>query len=457
MSIGKSLSGWFASRRRPKASGADPWGAPSPGLVNASSVQIGRHHWVFGLEWQVYDERKELSRLQRTHQAQGYTHCVLASAGHMVGFAAGIDKSLGRKPLSVAVHLAETVSLGNLELFIFELPDGLFSLTALNDSQPVPHFDHVGTLQETLALISEYRALQSDQPIRYVGNTDMFDSIEKMTLNEAFARPEGSAQLSKLPNYRLRKTIAMIVLPSVLALAAGAAWLEHMRQVEEQERIAREQDPNYIYENAVGSAMQQTGLQAQITLDRWREVIFRIPTARAGWRLEKITCQPTSCSVSWARDFGSYQDFHAQPLDGANSSSEVQNGDSPAKANITTVMSVPTLPNESKGLVRNDLPPSRDILQQVASQLQDISLLPEANVKLKQPELYPNTGATVEQIANPVVKGEWTITHELWSLGDLSFNLPTLVLQSLTIEQDEKTKNWTYSLTGHFYAKGKNN
>ena len=231
----------------------------------------------------------------------------------------------------------------------------------------------------------------------------------------------------------------------------------HLQQVEEQERLAREQDPNYIYENAVLPAMKQTGLQAQITLDRWREVIYRIPTARAGWKLEKIECKPTNCTVTWQRDFGSYNDFHANPLDGTASSSEVQNGDSPSKANIANVLTVPTLPDEAKGLVRADLPPLRQVLQQVASQLQDISLLSNAETQLKKPELYPSTGASVEQINNPVVKGEWGISHELWTLGDLSFEGPTLVLQSLTISQDDKTKNWTYKLTGNFYAKGKNN
>jgi len=359
--------------------------------------------------------------------------------------------------MSAAVHLAETASLGGLEVFIFELPDGLYSLTALNDSQPVPHFDQVGSQQDAMGWITEYRALQSDQPIRYVGNVDWLDNVEQMSLAEAFARPDQVANLSALPNYKLHKLLGLILVPSVLLAGGGFAWMEHLRQVEEQERLAREQDPNYVYEKAVGPAMQQTGLQAQITLERWREVIFKIPTERAGWKLSKIVCEPINCSATWKRDFGSYQDFHAQPLDGLTSSSEAQTGESPANADITTVLTVPTLPGEAKGLLRPQLPGLRDVLQQIASQLQDISLVPDADVKLKKPELYPATGATIEQINNPVAKGEWSIKHELWTLGELSFDLPHLVLKGLTIEQDEKTKNWTYTLTGNYYAKGKNN
>ena len=119
-------------------------------------------------------------------------------------------------------------------------------------------------------------------------------------------------------------------------------------------------------------------------------------------------------------------------------------------------VTIPSLPGEAKGLSRDQLPLMRETLQKVASQLQDISLVPETTVQLKQPELYPNTGATADQIAKPVVRGEWSINHELWTLGELQFDDPTLVLQTITLEQNEKTKNWTYTLTGHYYAKGKN-
>ena len=56
-----------------------------------------------------------------------------------------------------------------------------------------------------------------------------------------------------------------------------------------------------------------------------------------------------------------------------------------------------------------------------------------------------------------VVRGEWSITHDLWTLGELTFDLPSVVLKGLTLQQDEKTKNWTYTLTGHYYANGKKN
>lgn len=455
----KGLAAWltrFSKKKQPQIDSL--WSAQNEDAdESAQSVRIGRQHLVFGLSWQLYADHKELRQLKRTWQPRGYTHYVVATSDDMVGFAARIDKNMGPKPVSAAIHLAETVALGGLEVFIFELPDGLYTLNALNDSQPVPHFDHIGTLQETLALVSEYRALQADQAVRFVGNTELFENIEKISLTEVFSRPDQAAHLHTLPNFGLRKLLALILIPSVLLFAGIAAWFEHARQVEEQERLARERDPNYIYEKAVGPAMQTIEPQAQVTLEHWREVVYRMPTARAGWRLEKVECQPSSCNATWQRDFGNYEDFKLAPLEGVVSSSEAQTGESPAKASITTVMGVAVLPTEIQPLLRTSLPGARTLLQEFGSQLQDISLLQGVDIKLKQPELYPATGATVDQITNPVVRGEWSITHDLWTLGELTFDLPSVALKGLTLQQDEKTKNWTYTLTGHYYANGKKN
>lgn len=457
MSLFKGLFSRLTRRQKPGAVRPGEWVTPPIGAVPSSSFLIGRHHFVFAIEWQFCANAKELAQTMRTAQAQGFTHYAVSQTRDMVGYGVGVEKGLGKTPFSAALHLAETVSLSGLEVFIFELPDGHYSLTALNDSHPVPHFDQVVShSDDVLALVAEYQTLQGGHPIRFVGNIDFLETIEKVTLTEAFARPDSTSIVRKLPNYKFRQLILSILLPSMLMVAAGGAWFEYQRQEEEKARIAREQDPNYIYENQIVQAMQQTGLRAQITLDRWREAVYRLPTARAGWKLEKIVCQPSNCNVTWQRDFGSYVDFHEVPLEGASNSSETQTGESPAKATISTILNIPSLPDESKGLTRDKLPQMRETLQQVASQLQDISLVPDAAVQLKQPELYPNTGATAEQIARPVVRGEWTISHELWTLGDLEFEDPTLVLQSLTIQQDEKTKNWIYTLTGHYYAKGKN-
>jgi hypothetical protein len=422
----------------------------------SSSVRIVSQQWLFCLEWQSFTDGNELPQLMRSFKYRGCSHYIVNVHNDIVGFAKGHpDGSLDKKMLSAAIHLAETASFGGLELFVFEFTENFYGLIALNESRPVPQFDSVGTEVEIMGLVEEYRALHAKQSIRYVSNTDWFDNVEKMSINDAFSNSDRAARVQLIPNYQLRKLVFKIILPIVLIFMLAFLWIEYLDRVREQERLAREQEPDYIYEKTVASAMRQIGPPAQISLTQWREIIYRIPTVRFGWKLERITCHPASCNIIWQRDYGSYIDFQAKPLDGFISSTQEQIGDSPSKARLSNVLKISNHSEEVAALTRAGLPPLREALERVASKLQDLSLLPNMDTKLKSLELYPNTGAQLDQIINPVVKGEWTISHELWTLGDLSFDYSALDLQSLIIQQDEKTKKWIYTLTGNFYAKGK--
>lgn len=425
------------------------------GIDSARSVQIGRQHYVFVMDWRLFASRADLSKSMRSAHKQGYTHCLTIS-GDMVGFAIGLDRKMTQKPFSAAIHMAESISEGGIEMFIFKFPDGQYSLTVLNDSRPVPQFDQMGSLEEVKSMVSEYKALQTGQDIRYVGNTDLFEGMEQLSLNDAFSAPEPVSALKKLPNYTLRLQLLLVLVPLVLLVGAVVGWLHWHRQAEERERLAQSQDPNFKYEQVADSSLRQLGAPAAAMLAQWRSTISSVPIERAGWKLEKIVCQSSACTANWLREAGSFQDFKSIPLEGVGSITETQNGDNPAKATIETVFPFSLTAPERNPLARSELPILKQAMQLVTSQLQDISLLDDVKVKLNPPELFPATGASPDQLARPVVRGEWSITHELWSLGELELPFAAQVLTGLTIQQDEKTKNWTYTLTGHYYAKGKN-
>lgn len=425
------------------------------GIESARSVLIGRQHFVFVMDWRLFANRADLSNSMRAAQRQGYSHG-LTMSGDMVGFAAGLDRQMPSKPFSAAIQLAETVSEGGIEMFIFKFADGQYSLTVLNDARPVPQFDQMGSLDDVRSMVNEYKALQAGQDIRFVGNTDLFEGMQPLSLNDAFSAPEAAAALKKLPNYRLRIQLLLVLLPLVLLAAAIVGWLQWQRQAESQRRQAQAQDPNRNYEQQVDASLRQLGPSANVMLAQWRSTIVGVPVERAGWKLEKIVCQPTACTASWQRDVGSFKDFKATPMVGVEGITETQSGDNPAKASIETVLPLGLASAEGQPLVRSELPNLTQAMQVVASDLQDISLLEDVKVKLLPPELFPATGTSAQQLARPVVRGEWSITHELWSLGELVLAYPAQVLRDLTIQQDDKTKKWIYTLTGHYYAKGKN-
>jgi hypothetical protein len=53
------------------------------------------------------------------------------------------------------------------------------------------------------------------------------------------------------------------------------------------------------------------------------------------------------------------------------------------------------------------------------------------------------------------VRGEWSINHDIWSFNELSFNIPGMVVESLSITPPDKSTPWLYTLKGRYYAKGK--
>jgi hypothetical protein len=423
----------------------------------AKSILIGRNHYVFAVDWRLYTRQRDLSRTMRNLQRQGYSHCV-TTAPDMAGFASGVDRKIRQKPHSAALHLSETASNGGVEMFVFRITDRLYSLTVLSDAKPVPHFDQVGTFEEVMSLIQEYQTLQSGQSIRYVSNIDKIEGVEsldKLALNEAFGQPVSETALLTLPNYQLRLLLALVLVPASLLFLGGGYWFYTQQQEADKRRQAQMQDPNLAYEQKIDAALQQIGPFAPELLDRWRATIGQLPVSHVGWRLDKISCQLDACTASWLRESGSFNDFKSHPPPGISGMSSSQPGESPAQALIETTFPV-VIADAQRQWKRSDLPDSEQAAMSLASQLQDIALLKEAEVKLKPAELFPSTGAVAAQLARPVVRGEWSIQHELWSLGDLRLQLPAQAVQSLTIKLDEKTRNWVYTLTGHYYAKGKN-
>jgi hypothetical protein len=456
MASSSTLERWKSRFGKSERTKSEPLSRNAQAIDGAKSILIGRHHYVFVLDWRLYNRSSDLSRTMRTVQRLGYSH-YLTAATDIAGFAYGIDRRIKQKPHAAAMHLAETSSRGGLEMFVFRITETLYSLTVLSESKPVPHFDQVGSLDEVMALIQEYKALQSGQAIRYVGNVEELLDIEKMALSDAFGLPDPEAALQGLPNYQFRIQLAAIMVPVVLIASAGGYWWFSQKQKTERQRLTQQQDPNLIYERQVDSALQQIGPDGNLALARWREVFGKLPVTRSGWRLEKVVCEKDSCTAHWRRESGSVNVVKSHPPAGMVSMlpSKPQSGDSPAEALIETTFSVEPPAGVELSRKRNELPTSDQAETVLTSQLQDMALLPDAHVKLKPPELFPSTGATLEQLMRPVIRGEWSITHELWSLGDLKLNLPAQAVQNLTIQLDEKTKNWVYTLTGHYYAKGK--
>lgn len=422
----------------------------------AQAVKINQHHFVFGLEWRFFTDSRDLGRTVRAAKRDGFDHHVVAQTDDLVGI--GRIPSLPKKNrlYSASLHLSQSVSRGGAELFVFKLDADLFCLVALNDSRPIIGFEKVGTRSDIMALAGEFQLSQVGYTIRQAGNTGALEHEEPIKLSEAFGQPDDETRVKAIPDYKiLALKVAAVVGIGVMGFFIYG-FINEAKIKAASERLARERDPNFLYEREVEASMKKTGMPAQQQMERWRATIQDIPLSRQGWTLTDIACQPDQCTLNWVRDYGSYSEFFAAPQANEVRSTESQTANNPASSKIQTVLTVPPAFVAAGGLDRKQLPGLAQTQRLLASQLQDLSLLENSSVELKNAELYPApSGLKAAQINKPVVRGEWTIEHEIWSLNDLSFSMPGLVAESLSIVQPEKSNSWVYTLKGRYYAKGK--
>jgi hypothetical protein len=422
----------------------------------SQAVKINQHHFVFGLDWRFFTDSKDLSRTVRGAKRDGFDHQVVAQTDDLVGIGRIPTPPKKARLYSASLHLSQSVSRGGMELFVFKLDADLFCLVALNDSRPIIGFEKAGTRSDIMTLAGEFQLSQVGYTIRQAGNTGALEHEEPIKLTEAFGPPDDNTRVKAIPDYKIiALKVAAVVGIGVMGFFIYG-YINEAKIKAAAERLARERDPNFLYEREVEASMKKTGLSAQEQMERWRATIQDIPVSRQGWRLTDIACQPEQCTLNWSRDYGSYTEFFAVPLAHEVRSTESQAANNPASSNIQTVLTVPAAPVAAGGLDRKQLPGLPQIQRLLASQLQDLSLLENSSVELKNAELYPApAGLKAAQINKPVVRGEWTIAHEIWSLNDLSFSIPGLVAESLSIAQPEKSNSWVYTLKGRYYAKGK--
>lgn len=456
LKLTKALSKLRPKNKKNQATGTDESTAPQePTLAAVQIEQIEKHHFAFGLDWRFYTDRKDLTQTLSSSKKDGYTHKVVTQTEDLVGIGRVVEGKNKTKLYSGSLQLAQGISLGGIEIFVFQLQDDHFCLVALNESRPVIGFEKTGTRSEIMSLAGEFQLAHVGHNIRQVGNTGSLEHEEHIKLAEAFAKPDDNIRIKKIPDYKIIILSILAVLAVIFIIFSIYGYLNEAKLKEAAKRMAQERDPNFVYEKGIGAAMQSIGLPAQDQLNRWRTTINSIPMSRQGWTLVEIKCLSEECKVGWVRGKGSYTDFFSVTQSNEVISTENQQGSSPASSAIQTLLKVPAASDGKLGLVRENLPAMTASQRALGSQLQDLSLLSNSQTILNPVQLFgAPAGVSVQQLSKPVVRGDWQFVHELWSLSEISFILPALVLEELIISK-AVNGNWQYTINGKYYAKGK--
>lgn len=447
--------------------------------ATAKSCMIAGTRVIFELEWSPTQDREDPAAEFQRARKLGYSFATMLPDKSLIGLTRGLQAGPGR-PHSAVVMLIERFASGGAEAVLLSAGNR-FAFIGLMDRRPVPGFDRlVHSLDAALALLKEFRDIHIDQDVRVA--TDLRDAIpngEPLQVQTIFEMPEATSLVRPLINRLLRRTLVGGIAAALLA-GSGLGYLlwnqyQQRKAAEEAARLAQENDPNRLYEQAIETLMANAGRPGNTVLDHWRTLLSHVPLTREGWALQRFTCSQTSrdCQATWTRNFGNFQDFltDAPRRDPASPAPQVAadgNGDL-LGATITTHYSwedvgANAAPQTAPGLavhaappvlVREQLPVVDMVTQTWGSRLQDLSLVAgnAQAASLKPARLFgPPSVTQLTALHRPVVSLSWQVTDDLWSLPSIELP-PSAVPETLTVLLTPTQV--TYTLTGQVYAKGK--
>ena len=407
--------------------------------------------FLFGIEWEFSPfTGSKNSELQRQRKA-GNTYYVISAYEDSIGYMSQLPDVKGSK-YAAAIHLADRHSQGGIEIFCFSIKEDLYSFIALNDSRPVPGHDYIGSKNNVIQLAEDFANLQEQQAIRYIGNSGLFDMEEPLSIDKAFSKPDSQARVKTILNQSL---IVSVVMVAILIYAAYYAIDYYLTQEQLEEEAAKQallNNPNTLYEKQIVSALQAAGVAGQVQISAWLKSIGKLPLKVAGWRLTQVKCNPQECVAFWQREYGNFTElFSSIPVAFTNTTENMDPAKPGVSSATTTHVLAPLL--NKKILSRETLPTSNQVLRIFSSQLQDISLIENISLSMDKPKLFPDAAqGSLESLTHPVLRGTWSITHDLWSLDSLNL-YPFVVPETLELQFPENSQgNIVYALKGSYYA-----
>ena len=416
-------------------------------------IVVNGNIYVFGLQWEISFAKEQRNAEIQLQKKQGNQYHVVSAYEDSIGYARTLPEIKGNK-YAGALQLAAQHSQGGVEIFCFKLNEDSYAMVVLNDYRPVPGHDVVNSKGHVLQLENNVISLHPNQTLRYVGNSELFDMEESLSIEDAFSHPDAATKLKKILN--LRAIYAGVA--GVLVLFGGLVGLDHYLTLEQEEANAQRQaqlnNPNTLYEKQIDPALSAVGSGGSELIAQWINTIKKLPLKTAGWNLVSVKCTVTECTALWQREYGNFNElFKSLPIPFTNTTESLETN---RELTSTATTTHPVAPLEKKHpITRDDLPIAKQVLRLFSSQLQDFSLLEEANVSMDKPKLFPETSqGTLESLSRPVVKGTWSFKHQLWSLDSLNlypFVVPETIEISFANSQTKQTHTG-YELKGSFYA-----
>lgn len=426
---------------------------------------LGEHSIAFGMRWDRLSAdkvaRSAISNAAAKYAASSYVLLPARDGKRSIGLlanAAFVAKGASRKKaISASALLASAYPGIDNAVFGVELPSGKAAFMGFRSGSPLIGFDRVTTLEllpeVTADFLKEFDE-QSAPTVRFHAVEGLFGGRNVNEFDSAWftALPKKTLVAARV---RRAQAPTKLVITGVLAIAAAYGALtayEHHQEDLQKRAPPVAQDPQVLYEKSANEYLSAAVAGSQ-TAGPMTAKINRLPMYHQGWKLEKATCAPETCTLSWNNsDGGTYRSFAASPLPGLPDSQTTY------KEGMTGLESTFTITSEGpKGFRMDELPKQEQFVMYFGSKAQEmkgagleISLAQGAVVAM--PPTPAGTPTITEQVLKEkVVEGTWKMTGN-WAFYQALASLPGNMTVEL-VEVGVADDSMSMSVTGKYYVK----
>ncbi|WP_310646361.1 type 4b pilus protein PilO2 [Limnohabitans sp.] len=416
------------------------------------ALVVNGKHLVFGGAWTPVTEETGWKKILNIAFNEGYAHHVLNEYESTVGLFGALPKNV-KNAHAAALVFAQHFSAGGVELFVFQSGEQC-GLVGLMEYAPIPGYDVMGTQEEIQQIIHEFNDINTSQLVHSYGNVSWVDDIQPLELNKVAYKADVKSKLKRIPNIKLRVLMGLVGMVFVATCLYGFQQYLDMRQAEQDALNATSQNPNLMYEQSLAFALKTAGEPGSRNVQVWRQFFAKVPLNVGGWNFKTLECKQLVCDIVWVRSSGTFKSFETQLPPALKATTGLKIDNELVKAEVVTQhkLNDTVAVNSKKGLDLKTLPVEQEVQKLWGSQLQDLSLLKNLNVSLGKTSLFGGQG-NVAELMRPIVKGAWSIEHDIWSLPELP--MPDYVVPENLKIALSGAREFRYKIEGSYYAKAK--
>jgi hypothetical protein len=433
----------------------------SAGYVMAS----GAHSLAFGLLWDRVAgaklSRSAISNAAKKYAASTYVALPAVDNKRVIGLladSATVEKEASRKGAVSAAALLATAYPGIANaVFGVALPGGKVAFMGFRSGAPLIGFDRIVSrevLDELTAdFLKEFDEISAPS-VQFYGAADIFvgRTVNDFDVEWFDTLPKRTVSAARLCRAKA-PTALLIAIVAAAGLAYGATeWYADYQRASLKKAVPVAVDPQVLYEKSATEYLA-TAVAGQITAAPMTDKINRLPLYHQGWRLEKASCTPDTCTLSWTNsDGGTYQSFASSPLPG------VPVYQTAYKEGMTGLETTFTVKNDApKGFRMAELPKQDQFVLFFGSKAQEMKGAGLAITLVKGAVVAMPTapaGAppiTEAELKEKVVEGTWSMTGD-WTFYQALASLPG----NMTVEKVEVSvsgDSMAMSVMGKYYVK----